>query len=77
MQEADAGLQEADDPTESLQPVEPGSRFIDVMEEVEQTEEELVPSAHHEQNRLGCVVETEDGVSREVDGLVAGRSFYC
>lgn len=52
VQEADAGLQQADGPAESLQPVDPGCRFLDVMEKVEQTEEELVPRTHDEQHRL-------------------------
>lgn len=74
---ADASLQQADGPTESLQPVEPCCRFFDVMEKVEQTEEELIAKAHHKQHRLGCVVESEDRVAGEVDGLVTGRSLYC
>lgn len=72
MQEADAGLEQADDPAETLQPVQPRCRLLDVIEEVEQTEEELVPSTHDEQHRLGCVVDAEDGVAREVDSLVTG-----
>lgn len=72
MHKADAGLHHADDTTQSLQPVEPGCRFLDVIEKVEQTEEELVPSAHHKQHGLGCVVDSEDRVAREVDGLVTG-----
>lgn len=77
MHEADGGLRQADDPAETLQPVEPGCRFLDVIKDVEQTEEELVPGAHHEENRLGRVVDSEDGVSGEVDGFVTGRSFNC
>lgn len=69
---ADAGLHQADSPAESLQPVEPGCRFLDVVEKVKQTEEELVPGAHHKQHRLGCVVDSEDRVAGEVDGLVTG-----
>lgn len=76
VQEADAGLEQADDPAESLQPVEPAGRLLDVMENVEQTEEELVPGTHHKQNRLGGVVEAKDGVPGEVDGFVTRRSFY-
>lgn len=30
----------------------PTCRVLDVMQDVEQAEEEFVPSAHHEQNRL-------------------------
>lgn len=72
MQEADAGLEQADDPAETLQPVEPRCRLLDVIEEVAQTVEELIPSAHHKQHWLGCVVDTEDGVAGEVNSLVTG-----
>lgn len=72
MHHADAGLQQTDDPAESLQPVQPACRLLDVMQDVEQTEEELVPGAHHKQHGLGRVVDPEDGVSREVDCLVTG-----
>lgn len=70
VQQTDGRLQQADDSTETHQPVEPPCRFLDVMHQVEQTEEEFVSSTHHKQHRLGGVVEPEDGVSRQVDGLM-------
>lgn len=71
MQQTDARLQQADDSTETLQPVEPPCRLLNVMQQVQQAEEEFVSSTHHKQHRLGGVVDPEDGVSRQVDGLVA------
>lgn len=70
MQQTDARLQQADGSTETLQPVEPRCRLLDVMQQVQQTEEEFVSSTHHKKHWLGGVVEPEDGVSRQVDGLV-------
>lgn len=72
VQDADARFQQADCPTETLQPVEPGSRFLNIMENVEQAEEQLVSSTHHKQHWLRSVVDSENGVSRQVDGLVTG-----
>lgn len=72
MQEANARFQQTDDPAESMQPVNPCSRFLNVIKEVEQTEEEFVAHAHDEQHRLRCVVESEDRVTGEVNGLVTG-----
>lgn len=77
MNHTDGRLQEADRPTEPLKPVEPGCRLLDVMEEEEEAEEELVPGAHDKQNRLGGVVDPEDGVPREVDALMTGGACYC
>lgn len=63
MYDADAGLNQADDPADYQQQVHPSSWFGNVIEEIEQTEEELVPRAHHEQHSFGRVVDAEDGVS--------------
>jgi hypothetical protein len=54
------------------------------MEQVEGGVEELVASAHAEENRTGGVVDTHDGVAGHVDELVARLSlqqgaalFFC
>lgn len=76
MEEADGRLEETDDCTDSLEPVQPACWFFNMIEDVEKAEEQLIPHAHDKQHWLGCVVKTEDGVAREVNGLVAGRSLH-